>query len=50
MNRVVMTHHHRVGAAPAVPPSLLRLSVSQRLAIASALIVLIWAACWWAAF
>jgi hypothetical protein len=48
-----MTHHHH-GTTPhpsaAIPPSLLRFSVSQRLAMAGVLIALIWAACWWAAF
>ena len=44
-------HHHPSGAAhpsPAVSPSLLRLSALQRLGIAAALIVLIWAAALWA--
>jgi hypothetical protein len=47
---VVMTHHHRAGAHPssALAPSLLRLSAIQRLAIAGFLIMLIWAAAFWA--
>jgi hypothetical protein len=47
-----MTHHHHAGEAhpsPALSPSLLRLSVPQRLALASALIALIWIAVLWAA-
>jgi hypothetical protein len=46
-----MTHHHHGVAphpSPAVSPSLLRLSAVQRLAISSALIVLIWTAFFWA--
>ena len=42
-----MTHHHHSGAlhpSPVISPSLLRLSAAQRLAIAGALIALIWAA------
>jgi hypothetical protein len=46
----VMTHHHGAGAHPssAIAPSLLRLSAIQRLTIAGFLIVLIWAAAFWA--
>lgn len=46
-----MTHHHHADAphpAPALTPSLLRLSAVQRLAIAAALSALIWAAVFWA--
>jgi len=46
-----MTHHHHAGAphpSPKISPSLLRLSVPQRLALAGALIALIWAAVLWA--
>ncbi len=46
-----MTHHNHGGAphpSPAILPSLLRFSVSQRLAIAGTLTALIWAAFWWA--
>jgi len=47
-----MTHHHHHAGEPhpalAISPSLLRLSVQQRLAIAGALIVVIWAAAFWA--
>jgi len=46
-----MTHHHHAGEPHPVPtlsPSLLRLSVAQRLAIAGALTALIWAAAFWA--
>jgi hypothetical protein len=46
-----MTHHHHGGAphpSPAVSPSLLRLSVAQRLLGAGVLIALIWAAFFWA--
>jgi len=42
-----MTHHHhggRVHPSPTISPSLLRLSVPQRMAIAGVLVVLIWAA------
>jgi hypothetical protein len=46
-----MTHHHHHGhvhpPAP-VSASLLRLSVWQRLGIAAVLIVLMWAAAFWA--
>ena len=42
-------HHHAAGPhLPAISPSLLRLSAAQRLAIAGALIALIWAAAFWA--
>jgi hypothetical protein len=48
----LMTHHHH-GTTPhpaaAISPSLLRFSVLQRLAIAGALVALIWTAFWWAA-
>jgi hypothetical protein len=47
-----MTHHHHGGAphpSPAIAPSLLRLSVSTRLALAGLVIALIWAAVLWAA-
>jgi hypothetical protein len=46
-----MTHHHHHGhihPPAAIGVSLLRLSVWQRLAIAAALIVLMWAAALWA--
>jgi hypothetical protein len=46
-----MTHHHHAGEAhpsPTLSPSLLRLSVAQRLALAGALIALIWVAVLWA--
>jgi hypothetical protein len=46
-----MTHHHHRGQphpSPAISPSLLRLSVAQRSALAGILIVLIWAAALWA--
>jgi hypothetical protein len=47
-----MTHHHHDGGAPhpspAIAPSLLRLSAPRRLAIAGALIALIWAGFLWA--
>jgi hypothetical protein len=46
-----MTHHRHGGAphqSPAITPSLLRLSAPWRIAIAGALIVLIWAAVLWA--
>jgi hypothetical protein len=46
-----MTHHHHAGEAhpsPALSPSLLRLSGPRRLALAGALIALIWAAVLWA--
>jgi hypothetical protein len=46
-----MTYHPHSGAphpTPAISPSLIRLSAPQRLAIAGALIALIWAAFFWA--
>ncbi|HEX3937230.1 MAG TPA: hypothetical protein VHX43_06965 [Xanthobacteraceae bacterium] len=46
-----MTHHHHGGGPhppPAITPSLLRLSASQRLAVAGVCIVVIWAAFFWA--
>jgi hypothetical protein len=46
-----MSHHHHAAGPhppPAIAPSLLRLSAAQRLAIASVLIALIWAAAFWA--
>jgi hypothetical protein len=46
-----MTHHHHGGQlhpSPAISPSLLRLSVAQRLALAGILIALIWTATLWA--
>jgi hypothetical protein len=47
-----MTHHHHQGGephpSPAIAPSLLRLSAAQRLAVAGAMIALIWAAYLWA--
>ena len=45
-----MTHHHGGTAhpSPALSPSLLRLSVPKRLALAGALIALIWLAVFWA--
>ena len=46
-----MTHHHHADEAhpsPTLSPSLLRLSVPQRLALAGALIALIWVAVLWA--
>jgi hypothetical protein len=47
-----MSHHHHHGDAPhpsaAAGPSLLRLSASQRLALAGIIIGLLWAAFWWA--
>jgi hypothetical protein len=46
-----MTHHHHGGQAhpaPAISPSLLRLSVPRRLAIVGVLIALLWAAALWA--
>ena len=45
-----MTHHHHGGEphpSPTISPSLLRLSALQRIAIAAALIALIWAAFLW---
>jgi hypothetical protein len=47
----VTHHHHHAGEAhpsPALSPSLLRLSATQRLAVAGVLIGLIWAAVLWA--
>jgi len=47
----IMAHHHHAGAAhpsPALSPSLLRLSAPKRLALAGALIALIWVAVLWA--
>jgi hypothetical protein len=44
-------HHGHAGHAhppAAVHPSILRLSVAQRLAVAAGLIALIWAAAFWA--
>jgi hypothetical protein len=44
-------HHHHSGEAhpsPALSPSLLRLSVPQRLTLAGLLIALLWAAVLWA--
>jgi len=44
-------HHHHAGEAhpsPSISPSLIRLSAPGRLAIAVALIALIWAAFFWA--
>jgi hypothetical protein len=46
-----MTHHHHadeVHPSPALSPSLLRLSAPQRLALAGALIALIWVVVLWA--
>ncbi|HZC55065.1 MAG TPA: hypothetical protein VE396_03315 [Xanthobacteraceae bacterium] len=46
-----MTHHHHGGAphpSPAISASLIRLSAPQRLAVAAALIALIWTAFFWA--
>jgi hypothetical protein len=47
-----MSHHHHHGDAPhpstAIPPSLLRLSAPQRIAVAGVLTALIWAAFFWA--
>ena len=46
-----MTHHHHAGEAhpaPALSPSLLRLSAPKRLALAGALMALIWLAVLWA--
>lgn len=44
-------HHHRPGHAhpsPAIPPSLLRLSVLHRLGAAVAVAAMLWAAVFWA--
>jgi hypothetical protein len=46
-----MAHHHHAGDAhpsPALSPSLLRFSAGHRLAVAGALIALIWATALWA--
>jgi hypothetical protein len=47
-----MTHHHHQDDAPhpsaAIGSSLLRLSATQRLAIAGSVIALLWTAFWWA--
>jgi hypothetical protein len=46
-----MTHHHHGGTphpSPVISPSLLRLSAARRLAVAGALIAVIWAAFLWA--
>jgi hypothetical protein len=48
-----MTHHHHHHGgephpSPAISPSLIRLSAPLRLALSGALIVLIWAAFFWA--
>jgi hypothetical protein len=48
-----MTHHHHRGAihpSPTITPSLLRLSVPQRLAVAGVLVAVIWAAALWATY
>jgi hypothetical protein len=49
---IFMTHHHHhtgeLHPSPAIAPSLLRLSASQRLAVAGAMIALIWIAFVWA--
>jgi len=46
-----MTHHRHQGGephpSPPIGPSLLRLAASKRLAVAGALIVLIWAVYLW---
>jgi len=48
----IMTHHHHragdVHPSPTIAPSLLRMAVPQRLAIAGVLIALIWLAVLWA--
>jgi hypothetical protein len=44
-------HHHRTGErhpAAAVPPSILRMGIGERLAIAALMIALIWATALWA--
>jgi hypothetical protein len=43
-------HHHGAETHPAasVSPSLLRLSALERIAVAAAMIALIWGAVWWA--
>ena len=47
-----MSHHRHHGDAPhpsaAIPPSLLRFSAPQRIAVAGVLTALIWAAFFWA--
>lgn len=47
-----MTHHHHhpehVHPSPKLSPSLLRLSVPERLAVAGMLIVLLWLSALWA--
>jgi hypothetical protein len=47
-----MSHHHHHDDVPhpssAIPPSLLRLSAPQRIAVAGVLTALIWAAFFWA--
>jgi len=48
-----MIYHHHHGEThppPTITPSLLRLSVPQRIAVAGVLIALIWAAVLWAAY
>ena len=48
---IMIHHHHRaddVHPSPTIAPSLLRLSVPQRLGIAAALTALIWLAALWA--
>ena len=42
------THHHHPLAPPTIGPSILRLSVWQRLAYAAAAAVLVWAVVLWA--
>jgi len=47
----IMSHHHHGEAphpSPVLSPSLLRLSASHRLALAGALIALVWAVTLWA--
>src|SRR4029079_7811441 len=49
--RSMAHHHHHPGQAhpsPSISPSLMRLSVAERLAVAAALIALMWAAALWA--
>jgi len=46
-----MTHHHHAGhahPAAAVSPSLLRMSVSERLAAVAIVIAVLWGAVFWA--
>jgi hypothetical protein len=47
---IMAQHHHAAGAhpSPTILPSLLRLSLPQRLAIAAGLIALLWLAVLWA--